>query len=493
LLRFFAVFYTLVSLGTFLVQTTLSRHSLERLGLARTVGSLPLAVAVGGAGAAAIPGLPSAALAKGLGSITSDSLFRSGYEILYTPIPPAEKRATKSFIDVGCDRAGELIGGSIIWLVLFTGPEISLALVLAVAIGLAIAGLWFTRRLNQGYVVSLERGLRNRAVELDLADVQDSTTRSAVLRTENFQRQTHLPDILTGPETPTSATTAAGLAHTSDSIALDPVARKVATLRSGNASSIQELLEERGPMDISLSPHLISLLAWDEMAPHVVPALRQAAPRITGQLIDSLLDPAQPFAVHRRMPRVLMACATQRAADGLLEGLNHRRFEVRYQCGVALGAITEKNRGILIPPEAVFQAVRTEATAGKKLWDSHQLLDRSEEAEGDSFVDDVLRSRTSRSMEHVFRLLALVLAREPLRIAFRGLHAGDEKLRGIALEYLESVLPPAVREPLWPYLEDKRPPQRDVRSQSEILDTLIRSHESIQLDLAALRRKLGTS
>ncbi|HEY7679265.1 MAG TPA: hypothetical protein VIC04_02020, partial [Terriglobia bacterium] len=162
LMRFFAILYAAVAVGTFFFQTALSRHALERLGLARTVGSLPLVVATGGVGAAVVPGLASIAFARGLGSATRDSLFRSGYEILYTPIPPNEKRATKSFVDVGCDRLGDLLGGGIIWLVLQVGPVFAVPSVLGVAVLLALVGLAFTRELNTGYVVSLERGLLNR-------------------------------------------------------------------------------------------------------------------------------------------------------------------------------------------------------------------------------------------------------------------------------------------------------------------------------------------
>jgi len=36
----------------------------------------------------------------------SRSLFRSGYELFYTPIPASEKRAAKSLIDVGVRPAG---------------------------------------------------------------------------------------------------------------------------------------------------------------------------------------------------------------------------------------------------------------------------------------------------------------------------------------------------------------------------------------------------
>jgi hypothetical protein len=35
-------------------------------------------------------------------------------------------------------------------------------------------------------------------------------------------------------------------------------------------------------------------------------------------------------------------------------------------------------------------------------------------------MDEAIRDRANRSLEHVFTLLALALPREPLRIAFRG-------------------------------------------------------------------------
>jgi hypothetical protein len=109
-------------------------------------------------------------------------------------------------------------------------------------------------------------------------------------------------------------------------------------------------------------------------------------------------------------------------------------------------------------------------------------------------VDGFLRDRAGRSLEHAFTLLSLVLPREPLQIAFRGLQAEDPMLRGTALEYLESVLPPALRELLWPYLESERqsqPAPRPSRDREQVLDDLLRSHRSIEIDLEALRRRHG--
>jgi hypothetical protein len=86
-------------------------------------------------------------------------------------------------------------------------------------------------------------------------------------------------------------------------------------------------------------------------------------------------------------------------------------------------------------------------------------------------------------------LLSLVLPRQPLQVAFRGLYADDPMLRGTSLEYLESILPPHVRDALWPLLEDHRPRVPTARSREEILADLVRSNESIAINLEELRRR----
>src|SRR6185436_12262581 len=53
----------------------------------------------------------------------------------------------------------------------------------------------------------------------------------------------------------------------------------------------------------------------------------------------------------------------------------------------------------------------------------------------------------------IFTVLGLALPPEPLRIALHAVQTDDPELRGTALEYLESILPPDVRAQLWPLLE----------------------------------------
>jgi hypothetical protein len=172
-------------------------------------------------------------------------------------------------------------------------------------------------------------------------------------------------------------------------------------------------------------------------------------------------------------------------------GLDDQRFEVRFQCGRSLASILERNLRIRIDAERVYDVVLREVAVGRTVWESHGLLDRLEAPEGRSFVDEFVKDRTNQGLAHVFTLLSLVLPSEPLLIAYRGLHTDDPHLKGTALEYLEGVVPPQIRERLWPFLEDGRPPSRVIRPRQEILADLLRSHPSIELNLQELRRRAG--
>ena len=132
-----------------------------------------------------------------------------------------------------------------------------------------------------------------------------------------------------------------------------------------------------------------------------------------------------------------------------------------------------------------------ESAADRGLWESRLLLDEGREGGDAPLMEELVRTRSTRSLEHVFTLLSLVLPTQPLQIAYRGLHTNDPGLRGTALEYLDTVLPPAVRERLWPFLTDEGPRPAPVRSREEALRALLGSSESIELRLAELQSGLG--
>jgi hypothetical protein len=223
--------------------------------------------------------------------------------------------------------------------------------------------------------------------------------------------------------------------------ASDPFLKRIMDLRSSDPVVARHALEQ-GALDATLAPHAITLLAWDAVSDDAVKALQKAAPSITGQLIDALLDPNQEFAIRRRIPRVLAASASKRSFDGLSQALFDKRFEVRFQAGRALAQMQDRSPDIEVSSELIIEAVLQELSVDRDVWYSRHIIDPSGE-----------QDTSSVSLEHVFRLLSLFLPREPLKVAYRGLHSGDDHLTGTALEYLETVLPLRIREPIRPLLQ----------------------------------------
>lgn len=507
LLRLFAIFYTGVALITVAVQAVASRRALQRFGLARTVASLPGMVAVGSLGAIAVPGLVGAAGARGAESVVRHGLYRPAYELLFTAIPPGRKRPIKALVDVGVVRLGDIGGGALVQLTLLIVAVGAASILLAAAAVLSLGGIALAIQLHRGYVRSLERSLMARADQVPAAEADRAVERTTMLQSTTILHLTasglSLPDDeaddveprdrVPEPGAPADATAAAARPSLEVAPVVDKTLSRIAELRSRDVERVQRALAA-GPLRPELVPHVIHLLAWEPVMGDAMRALRDIAERITGQLVDHLLDPDEEFTIRRRIPLVLATVATPRAFNGLFHGLDDRRFEVRYRCGQALVRLRERNPDLAVDRERVILAILREVDVDRGVWESHRLLDAGDlEDEGWSPVAGAaLRERANRSLEHVFTLLALILPREPLAVAFRALHTRDTELRGTALEYLETALPGPVREQLWPFLEEQPGRPRSPRDTDEVLRDLMRSSQSIERRTDRTDRRDGT-
>ena len=493
LLRLFGVFYTGVALLTVVVQSSVGRLALQRLGLARTVALLPSVLTVGSLSALAVPGLFTTAFARGAESVFSNALYRPGYELLFSPIGKRQKRATKTIVDVGVVRLGDVTGAAIVQLTIFVAAGASLGALLGLTAGFSILALLVTIRLHRGYVGALEKSLVSRAAQLDIGDVEDVTTRTVMLQTVGTLGliPSH-PGVETDtrPSAETTAPTTGVLDGLSDQepTIVDPEVARIIELRSRDPDRVRRAISS-APISRLLVPHIIPLLAWDEVATTAMASLRDISPTITGELLDRLLDKDEEFSVRRRIPLVLASCPTERAFEGVFLGLEDKRFEVRYRCGHALSRLQELNNNLRIDRDRVISVVLREVAVDRGVWESHRLIDKMEDESWSPVLDDVLGDRANRSLEHVFTMLALILPRQPLKIAFRGLHTDDAVLRGTALEYLETALPSEVRSQLWPFLDETGRRIGERRSSKQILQELLESNMSIAINLEELKLK----
>ncbi|MEA2723303.1 MAG: antiporter, family [Gemmatimonadales bacterium] len=482
LLRLFAVFYTVTALLGISIQVTTLRRVLGRLGIARSAALLPAGVSLGAVGALIVPGLTSVLLARGAEVVLRSSIFRAAYELLFTPVAPREKRATKLLIDVVAARLGDIAGGALIAAALVLVGAAADRILLGVTVALGLGALVVARRLHLGYVSALEGSLQRRAGEVP-DPLQDEG--SALLQTvggfdlSGIRQRAGFASASTG--VPTAVP---------DPVPSAPTSPLRQSFDSGNAGEIQRALATQ-PITPDLVEPAIELLAWDEVAPHAIKALRSVARTETAVFARHLLDPAEDFAIRRRLVTVLAASRRTEAFESLFEAMRDRRFEVRYRSARALSYLAGEIPGLQIDRDRVFEVVLREMAVERNIWETRQLIDLPED-DTSPMEAEVLRGRASRSLEHLFTLLSLVLPAETVRLAFHSLHTDDRHLRGTALEYLETVLPEAVWQRLRPFLDDGEfEATRPGRSSGQAMQELLASQESIVLALADLRRREG--
>jgi len=493
MLSFFAIFHVGAAVLSLLLQTVAAKPALERLGVAGSVATLPTVVLMTAAVAAGLTRIGTVVVARAAELVLANSIFRSGYELLYTPVSPEKKRPTKALIDVAGNRVGDALGSGVVIVILAVAPAVSLDLVLGFAAAFAALSLVIARRLHKGYVGQLEESLRQgtpfaaeRAV-LEAATLQTLSTlgldREALFEQlaahqSWSDRSTH-PTVDSAPSVPPDGI---------DAPADDPVHARARTLRSGTPDEIRAALTDE-VLDPRLAPFAIALLARRDVHHDAIRALRGIADEIPTELSEAVADADQPFAIRRRLPRVLEVCDAPEAFDGLARGLDDSLFEVRYRCALALSRIATRHPERRLPVETVHAAVKSELGIGRKVWEQRRLLDDDTDEDA-PLLDKARRDRVHRSVEHVFTVLSLAYDPEPLRLSLVALATEDGKLRGTALEYLENVLPEDIKEALFPML-DVRVEIRKRRSREEIVDDLVRSMQS--LDAKALERAIRAS
>jgi ATP:ADP antiporter, AAA family len=471
LMSFFALFNTAMGLVGLLLQTTLTRSALEGLGLAGTVALRPGVVAAAALAGTVDPRLWSALFARGLHGALSNSLFRSAYELLYTPLPERQKRPAKSIVDVGFDRLGTVAAGvftlAAAWALGIRAPRFLFAATAAIA----LVTLGVSRRLHRGYVTALEESLRSGLIRLEEGDVMDSTTLATLAHTSlTLDRRALLQEVaaLRGGSTVPAAAASTGE---------DPVVQVVAGLRSEDPDAIRWALRRLPDLPAVVTGHAVPLLARTDLYLDVQRALRMAAPRATGQIVDALLDPSLPAAARRRIPRVLRGCPADRAAAGLVQALDDGDFEVRRQSAQALDRMIEHDAALRPPREVAFGAAIRELRRGAAAWRA-DVGDAATPEDASPGPDAPPLTAEERGLAHVFTLLALALDREPAQIAHRAVRGADPALRGTALEYLENVLPEDVRAALWPYLGVRARRERPARPAQEVVQELLRRKPS---------------
>lgn len=491
---FFALFHAGVSVLVFLLQTFLSARSLQRLGIAGTIALLPGAVLVGGVLTVAVTRLWTVSLVNAFENVLRSSLYRAGYELLYTPVDRARKRAMKTLIDVGFDRLGDIAAAALAMLALALVPHQTNRLVVGLGGSLALWGLLLALRLHRGYVQELASSLRAGTLRVtDVEGIDATTQRTLTDTTMAMDREQLLEEI--------RALQARHALPSTDQLPLPEAAvdrgsnaeqqgllDNARTLLLSDERETRQFLERQLKHDgfaPSLIPLVIPLLAERSLARLALSVLQKHTAGREGVLVDALLDQHQPELVRRRLPRILRTLGTERAKDGLLLGLDDTNFGVRYYCAQALFRLVAQHPRLLPDRERIFSLVAREAEVPREEWERELAAD-----EGDALATlRPAQHRPAARLEYVFMLLSTILDAEPLELCLKAVLSGDVTLRGTALEYLENVLPARVYATLSKHLLSGAVLHKEKRKPAQIVQELHQSMSNLKLDLDLFRKE----
>ncbi len=196
---------------------------------------------------------------------------------------------------------------------------------------------------------------------------------------------------------------------------------------------------------------LLDRISEPELAPLVVEALAQLGDSIVGTLRDHLNDPSVPIETRREIPAILARFSTREAARILTESLLESDTRLRFRTISALNKIYQAHPEIERDTQMIETVLAAEIMGHYR---SYQILGTiGKNLPEDDPIAQGLRESMNQEMERIFRLLGLLHPRYDLHSAYSGVQSNNPVVHDNALEFLDNVLQPQLRNVLVPLLD----------------------------------------
>jgi len=199
-------------------------------------------------------------------------------------------------------------------------------------------------------------------------------------------------------------------------------------------------------------PQLLNRLSDPQLGQEAGEAVAKFGDRVAGTLRDYLADPAAPMAGRRRVPAVLARIGSKAAAQSLADCLLETDADLRFRIISALNKLHAAH-GDLVTDRSLIESLALGEIMGH--YRSYQFLEALGSGEESAEACARLRDSMRQELERIFRLLGLVLPRHDFHSAWVGLQSGDAAVHDNALELLDNILNPQLRNLLVPLLDGK--------------------------------------
>jgi AAA family ATP:ADP antiporter len=156
---------------------------------------------------------------------------------------------------------------------------------------------------------------------------------------------------------------------------------------------------------------------------------------------------------RREIPPSLMRIGTESAERALIAGLMDADSAVRHRVISALNKLKQQRRPGALDDDMLELLLAAEIAGHYR---SYQLLGALRSAENPSAaVIAALQASMEQELERIFRLIALVSPDEALHDAYVGVRSSNKLVRANAIEYLEHILKPELRQVLLPLIDSQ--------------------------------------
>jgi AAA family ATP:ADP antiporter len=202
-----------------------------------------------------------------------------------------------------------------------------------------------------------------------------------------------------------------------------------------------------------LVPELLDRLADHKLAPAATQALGRFGDSIVGGLRDHFCDSTIPVEARREIPSVLLALGTPAAAGVLLDNLLQGDTTLRFRTIAALNKLCQQNSQIVVDVQMLETVLAAEILGHYR---SYQILATiGATTDGVAPLARAMKESIQQELERIFRLLNLLHPRLDLHSAYVGLQSTSVSVHDNALEFLDNVLKPQLRDMLVPLLDSK--------------------------------------
>jgi AAA family ATP:ADP antiporter len=227
-------------------------------------------------------------------------------------------------------------------------------------------------------------------------------------------------------------------------------------LTNGDPEQVRHALHAVGTLrKRKLAGRVIDRLGDPALAADAAEALARFGDRIVGTLRDALVDRDMPAAVRREIPSVLQQIGSQACHTVLVESLLDPDVEVRRAIIGALNKLQDLHPTWPIDKRMLETVLGAELIGHLR---SYQVLGTLDAAlDDDTPVLGPLRTAMEQELERVFRLLKLLHPHQDLHSAYVGVQSTNPVVHDNALEFLENILTPQLRELLVPLLDSQVP------------------------------------